>query len=94
MRILVYAFLLFLPLILYFLWAYIVRRKMEDTGGTWDDTPLTRLFIAGLLLMGAALIVTRFMSEGEDPTSLVPEQYEDNRFLRSEDYRNAPEPPP
>lgn len=93
MRYLVFAILLFLPLILYFLWVSFVRRKEEETGGQWDDWPLTRLFLAGLALMGVALVIMRFTNEGEPPGDLVPERYEDDRFIRDPaDWQEGDEP--
>ena len=46
MRYIVFGFILFLPLIVYFTWAYIVSRKMEETQGKWNEGPITRLFVA------------------------------------------------
>ena len=85
MRYIVFGFILFLPLIVYFTWAYIVSRKMEETQGRWNEGPITRLFVAGLLLMAGALVVSRFMNTGEAPTRIVPKQYSDDRFLRQND---------
>ena len=85
MRYIVFGVILFLPLIVYFVWAYVVTRKKEETGGQWNDGPVTRLFIAGLVLMGGALVVSRFMNPGEPPGRIVPEQYQDDRFLRQQD---------
>lgn len=92
MRYIVFAILLFLPLILYFLWASFVRRKKEETGGQWDDWPLTRLFLAGLALMGLALVIMRFTNEGQPPGDLVPDQYKDDRFIRDPEQWQDREP--
>jgi|GEM_PF-6669838 len=82
MRYIVFGVILFLPLIAYFTWAYVVTRKRQETGGQWNEGPITRLFLIGLVLMGGALVVSRFMNPGEAPTRIVPERYQDDRFLR------------
>jgi hypothetical protein len=87
LRYIVFGIILFLPLLVYVAWALVVRRKKELSGGTWDDAPFTRLVILGLLLMAAALVVSRFLHTGQKPTSIVPPQYDDDRFIRK------PEPP-
>jgi hypothetical protein len=94
MRYIVFGIILFLPLIVYFTWAYVVTRKKEESGGQWNDGPITRLFIIGLVLMGGALVVSRFMNPGEPPGRIVPEQYKDDRFLRQPDAREQAAPKP
>jgi hypothetical protein len=94
MRYIVFGIILFLPLIVYFTWAYVVTRKKEETGGQWNDGPITRLVIIGLILMGGALVVSRFMNPGEPPGRLVPDQYQDDRFLRPSDGTEQAKPQP
>ena len=78
--------LFFLPFILYFGWAKFVNRRLEASGGTWEDAPIAWLIVAGLILCGIGITATALMSgEGSEPgKTYYPPRYENGRVVPSE----------
>lgn len=49
------AFFLALPFLLYWGYVVLVAKRKADSGGIWDEAPITWLLSAGILLMIASL---------------------------------------
>ena len=72
---------LVLPLLVYALWVYRVRRKKVVTGGLWDDAPWTWLLTAGFALLIASLIAVGLIA-GDDPSgTYVPPHVVDGQIV-------------
>jgi len=85
-RIVIDVLLFFLPFVLYFGWAKFVRRRMEASGGTWNDAPMAWLVSAGAVLCIIGLVATAVMSgSGADPDKkYYPPRYEDGKVVPSQ----------
>ena len=82
--VLFHTLLLALPFLIYAAWFRFLRQKREESGGTWDDAPLTWLMISGLLLMFAGLVVTRVLSGDEIGSKYIPPRYENGEVVPAE----------
>jgi len=85
-RVVLGVLLFFLPFILYFGWAKFVRRRMEISGGTWDDAPMAWLVSAGAVLVIIGLVATAVTTgSGSDPgKKYYPPRYEDGKVVPSQ----------
>ncbi len=80
-KILKYAVPLLLPFILYFLWAFVERRRRAAGGWEAKDAPWTWLAIAGLALLIVSLVATGLLSGSEPGGTYVPPRVEDGRVV-------------
>jgi len=79
--VLLFGFLFILPLAIYAGYLNVIRYMRKTEGPTWSEVPLTRLFIAGLALMAAGMVVTAYVI-GEDPDGVyVPARMENGKLV-------------
>lgn len=79
--VLLYIFLLLLPLALYAGYLHVIKFMRQTEGPNWNEAPLTRLLIGGLALMAAGMVVTAWLI-GEDPAgTYVPARMEGGQLV-------------
>lgn len=73
--------LIFAPFFLYRIYvAFVVKRKTE-TGGTWNEVPLTTLFIIGLVLSIISFIVMSVTGGHVTEGDYTPATLEDGEVI-------------
>lgn len=80
-KVLKYAIPLLLPFVLYFLWAFLERRRTAAGGGRTKDAPWMWLTTAGLALLVVSLFATGLLSGSEPGGAYVPPHVEDGRVV-------------
>ena len=82
--ILLYGFLLLLPLMLYAGYLHLIIRMRRTEGPGWNEAPITWLLIGGLALMAVGMVTTAYLI-GEDPKgAYAPAHMEDGKLVPGE----------
>ena len=63
-------FFIVLPFILYWGYVVLVAKKRSDSGGTWNDAPITWLLAAGILMAVASLFYWGLSRELDDDVAM------------------------
>lgn len=81
LKVLKYAIPLLLPFVLYFVWAFLERRRAAAGGRQAKDAPWVWLTMAGLALLVVSLFATGLLSGSEPGGVYVPPHVEDGRVV-------------
>lgn len=74
-------FLIFAPFFLYRIYVVFVTRRKMETGGAWNEGPLTMLFVIGLLLSIISFIVMGATGDRVTEGDYTPATLEDGKII-------------
>ena len=73
-------FLVALPFVIYRLYVFTVMRRKVQSGDTYNEVPLSILFIAGLVLAGVSLIAV-WATQDTQMGDYTPAKFEDGEIV-------------